>query len=131
MAKILFLAHRVPFPPNKGDKIRAYHILEHLASRHQIWLGAGADDVNDLQHLPMARARYADAYFGAPGRLGVIPKMALGAMAGRPMSVARFRHGGLERWIDTVLRDVKPDLIYIFPPRWPSMSPAAPRRAPA
>jgi len=114
MAKILFLAHRVPFPPNKGDKIRAYHILEHLAARHQVWLGAGADDANDLQHLPMARARYADAYFGAPGRFGVLTKMALGAVAGRPMSVARFRHGGLARWIDGVLRDVKPDLVYIF-----------------
>lgn len=114
MAKILFLAHRVPFPPNKGDKIRAYNILEHLASRHQIWLGAGADDAADLQHLPMARARYADAYFGAPGRLGVMTKMALGAMQGRPMSVARFRHGGLEGWIDGVLRDVKPDLVYVF-----------------
>jgi sugar transferase (PEP-CTERM/EpsH1 system associated) len=114
MAKILFLAHRVPFPPNKGDKIRAYHILEHLAARHQIWLGAGADDAADLQHLPMARARYADAYFGAPGRFGVMTKMALGAVQGRPMSVARFRHGGLGRWIDTVLRDVKPDLVYVF-----------------
>ena len=56
MAKILFLAHRVPFPPNKGDKIRAYHILEHLAARHQVWLGACADDPADMQHLQAAKA---------------------------------------------------------------------------
>ena len=31
MARILFLAHRVPFPPNKGDKIRAFHLEEKLS----------------------------------------------------------------------------------------------------
>lgn len=25
--RVLFLAHRLPFPPNKGDKIRSFHIL--------------------------------------------------------------------------------------------------------
>ena len=67
MAKILFLAHRVPFPPNKGDKIRAFHELAHLARHHDIWLGAGADDPADLEHLAEARRRFRGAYFGLPG----------------------------------------------------------------
>jgi len=39
MAKILFLAHRYPYPPNKGDKIRAFHIAEHLRKSHTVSLG--------------------------------------------------------------------------------------------
>jgi len=27
MEGLLFLAHRIPFPPNKGDKIRSFHLL--------------------------------------------------------------------------------------------------------
>ncbi len=29
--QILFLAHRVPYPPDKGDRIRSYHLLSHLS----------------------------------------------------------------------------------------------------
>jgi len=114
MAKILFLAHRVPFPPNKGDKIRAYHILEHLAERHQVWLGACADDPADMQHLPVAKARYADACFGLTDRLGRAANMALACLTGAPMSVARFRQKELGRWIDNVISNVKPDIVYVY-----------------
>ena len=27
MARILYLVHRLPYPPNKGDKVRSYHLL--------------------------------------------------------------------------------------------------------
>jgi sugar transferase (PEP-CTERM/EpsH1 system associated) len=114
MAKLLFLAHRVPFPPDKGDKIRAFHILEHLSKRHRIWLGAGADDAADMRHLPMARMRYGDAYFGLTHGAGRAAGMALAGLTGQPLSVARFRQPGLARWIGTVLRTVKPDLVYVY-----------------
>jgi sugar transferase (PEP-CTERM/EpsH1 system associated) len=114
MAKILFLAHRVPFPPDKGDKIRAFHILEHLAARHEVWLGAGADDLADLRSLPMAKARYRDACFAPLDRLRRARNMAWAAVAGAPLSVARFRHPMLERWIEEVLREVRPDVVFVY-----------------
>ena len=30
---ILYLAHRLPYPPNKGDRIRTYHQIKYLAER--------------------------------------------------------------------------------------------------
>jgi sugar transferase (PEP-CTERM/EpsH1 system associated) len=114
MAKILFLAHRVPFPPNKGDKIRAYHILEHLAAHHDVWLGAIADDPADMAHLPWAKQHFADACFAAPSRLHMAANMALGGLGGLPLSVARFRHPRLARWIASVLDQVRPDIVYVF-----------------
>lgn len=49
--KLLFLAHRIPYPPNKGDKIRAYHWLRALAARgHEVHLLAFADEPSDLQY---------------------------------------------------------------------------------
>ena len=47
--KILFLAHRIPYPPNKGDKIRSFHQLRALIERgHEVHLLAFADDPRDL-----------------------------------------------------------------------------------
>ena len=58
MATILFLAHRIPYPPNKGDKLRAYRILDHWAKHHRIFLGCFIDDPEDLQHRDLLRGRY-------------------------------------------------------------------------
>ncbi len=47
--KLLFLAHRIPYPPNKGDKIRSFHQLRALAERgHEVHLLAFADDAGDM-----------------------------------------------------------------------------------
>jgi sugar transferase (PEP-CTERM/EpsH1 system associated) len=40
----LYLTHRVPFPPDKGDRIRNYHLLRQLATRARVWLLALADE---------------------------------------------------------------------------------------
>ncbi len=54
--RIFFLAHRVPFPPNKGDKIRAFHELRGLAERgHEVHLFTLADDPRDLAHADALR----------------------------------------------------------------------------
>jgi sugar transferase (PEP-CTERM/EpsH1 system associated) len=49
--KLLFLAHRIPYPPNKGDKIRSFHWLRALVERgHQVHVLAFADDRDDLRY---------------------------------------------------------------------------------
>jgi polysaccharide biosynthesis protein PslH len=42
--KILYLTHRVPFPPNRGDRIRSYHMLKFLAARAEVDLACLADE---------------------------------------------------------------------------------------
>ena len=42
--RILYLTHRVPFPPDKGDRIRNYHVLRQLVRRARVWLVALADE---------------------------------------------------------------------------------------
>lgn len=48
--KILFLAHRTPYPPDKGDKIRSFHLLSHLARRHDVTLIYFVDEARDRAH---------------------------------------------------------------------------------
>ncbi|MCC7087147.1 MAG: TIGR03087 family PEP-CTERM/XrtA system glycosyltransferase [Pirellulales bacterium] len=42
--KILYLTHRVPYPPNRGDRIRSYHTLKYLAERATVDLACLADE---------------------------------------------------------------------------------------
>lgn len=41
---VLYLTHRVPHPPNRGDRIRTFNFLRHLAKRSSVWLGCLADE---------------------------------------------------------------------------------------
>src|SRR5262249_28413653 len=41
---ILYLVHRVPYPPDKGDRIRSYHLLKHLSGRAAVHLACLADE---------------------------------------------------------------------------------------
>ncbi|MGB0716496.1 MAG: TIGR03087 family PEP-CTERM/XrtA system glycosyltransferase [Phycisphaerae bacterium] len=54
--KILYLAHRIPYPPNKGDKLRSYHQLAHLAGNHDVYLASFVDDPHDMQHADVTAA---------------------------------------------------------------------------
>jgi sugar transferase (PEP-CTERM/EpsH1 system associated) len=53
---VLFLTHRVPYPPDKGDRIRTYHLLRQMATRGRVWLGCLADEPVE----PATRAALAD-----------------------------------------------------------------------
>jgi hypothetical protein len=48
--EILFIAHRVPYPPDRGDKIRSWHEFRYLSERAHVHLAALADDPRDLEH---------------------------------------------------------------------------------
>ena len=50
MENLLFLVHRIPYPPNKGDKIRSFHFLNYLSQHFNIYLGGFVDDVDDLAY---------------------------------------------------------------------------------
>lgn len=42
--RVLMLCHRVPYPLDRGDRIRAYHILEHLSRRFEVSLACTSDE---------------------------------------------------------------------------------------
>ncbi|MCU0879927.1 MAG: glycosyltransferase, partial [Pirellulaceae bacterium] len=42
--RLLYLVHRVPYPPNRGDRIRSYHFLRHLSERFEVSLATLADE---------------------------------------------------------------------------------------
>jgi polysaccharide biosynthesis protein PslH len=48
--RVLYLCHRIPYPPDKGDKIRAFHQLRAIASRHEVDVFTLVDDAGDLAH---------------------------------------------------------------------------------
>jgi len=49
--RILFLTHRLPYAPNRGDRLRAWHILRRLARGHDVALVSLAHDADEASHV--------------------------------------------------------------------------------
>ena len=99
MANLLYLVHRMPYPPDKGDKVRSYHLLKHLAARHRVFVGTFIDDPEDVAHLEALRAMCADLQV-----ITLNPRRArlasLGALlGGRALTLDYYDDRRLHRWV--------------------------------
>jgi sugar transferase (PEP-CTERM/EpsH1 system associated) len=113
MPDLLFLTQRLPYPPNKGEKIRSWHILNYLAKWYDIHLGCLVDDPADFQHVEMVRALCVDLYAAPLDRNRAKLTCASGLLTGEPLSVTYFRNRGLRRWVDGIVTRVKPAMTFV------------------
>jgi sugar transferase (PEP-CTERM/EpsH1 system associated) len=55
--KILFLSQRVPYPPNRGDKITTWRLIERMKRAHEVRVVAFAHDDGDVRAAEELRAK--------------------------------------------------------------------------
>ena len=103
MEPLLFLAHRLPYPPNKGDKVRSYHFLKHLARRYRVFLGTFIDDPADWQHLAAVRALCAGINVQPRRRWTGAASGAVALLGGEPLTLPYFRSRALAHWVRRVV----------------------------
>ena len=112
--RILLLTHRLPYPPNKGDKIRTFNVLEHLAKRHEVFLACPVDDPSDLQFVAELERRCARVL---TARIDGRSKALSGASAlltGASITVRHFHSADLQRRVDEFLDTQDIDAIFCF-----------------
>ena len=114
MPNVLLLVHRLPYPPNKGDKVRSYHLLKHLASQHRVFLGTFVDDPDDEVHVDMVRSMCSDAFVSRINPRWAKIKSLRGLIEGRPLSLAYYSDGELSQWVKKVLTDEDIDSVVVF-----------------
>lgn len=115
MNKLLFLPHRIPYPPNKGDKITTFNFLKYFSSRCEVYLGTLIDSPEDAAHADLVRGMCRDACFVSlsPGRKKMTSVLS-GLAAGEALSLPYVREPRLQAWVDGILADQAPDAILIF-----------------
>ncbi|HET9638867.1 MAG TPA: glycosyltransferase [Allosphingosinicella sp.] len=114
---ILFLAHRIPFPPDRGDKIRTFHELKHLAGLGPVHLACLADDEADAAHLAGLREAIGPALGEAYVEVRRASRVAAGARAlieGRPVSLTLFDSAGLRGFVERMLAGGRIGTIFAF-----------------
>lgn len=114
MEHLLYLVHRIPYPPNKGDKIRSYHLLKYLSTRYHVHLGTFIDDPNDWQYVDTVKALCASSHFAALNPRTARIKSLTGLMNGRPLSLDYYRNQGLGAWVKNTLSQHPVERVLVF-----------------
>ncbi len=105
MEPLLLLVHRIPFPPNKGDKVRSFNLLEFLASRYRVHLGTFVDSKDDLAHVPRLQ-EFCASFKVAEIRpsLARIRSLA-GLLTGEALTLRYYRNAMLVEWVRSVVHE--------------------------
>ena len=114
MESLLLLVHRIPFPPNKGDKVRSFHLLEFLASRYRVHLGTFVDSPDDVVHIP----RLQD-YCASSKVIEILPALArirslAGLWTGEPLTLRYYRDTALAEWVRSIVREQRITKAVVF-----------------
>jgi polysaccharide biosynthesis protein PslH len=111
MGEILFLAHRVPFPPDRGDRIRSHNLLKALARLAPVHVGcfAEADRAGEAE-LAAVAASHCIVPRGKPLALAGIEAV----LAGKPVSLTAFHSSKLEHWVRATIAAHNISAIVVF-----------------
>jgi sugar transferase (PEP-CTERM/EpsH1 system associated) len=111
---LLLLIHRIPYPPNKGDKIRSYHLLKHLARDYRVHLATFVDDPDDWQHVPKVEAMCASSHFASLNPLLARVRSLRALVKGRSLSLDYYRDAGLQGWVDQTMAAHRIERVLVF-----------------
>ena len=113
MSEILFLTHRVPWPPNRGDKIRAHHILRSLMGHRPLHLACFADDDAEADEIGDIKTGLASSKIvrrTKPNWRAGIEALA----SGKPVSLTSFESAEIRSYVRNTIKAGSIDCIFVF-----------------
>lgn len=114
MESLLFLAHRIPYPPNKGDKIRSYHFLKYLTDTYNVHLGTFIDDPNDWQYTDKLDAICAETCYLKLNPFEAKIKSLKGLLTGEALSLPYYKNQAMQDWVDSTIKTYSIKKVFIF-----------------
>ena len=109
---IIFITHRVPYPPNKGEKIRAFYFIKHLSKKHRIFLYSLCDDINDRKHTKELKKYCVGVYFynihKMSSRINALARL----FTNNPITLGHFWSNRMKKDIRKKVKDADIDLLF-------------------
>jgi sugar transferase (PEP-CTERM/EpsH1 system associated) len=113
MGDILFLAHRIPYPPNRGDKIRSFNILKRLCQLGTVHVATFADDDEDMGHADTLRPMLGSLHIEK--RTVSKPVGAAKAIiSGKPISLTLFDSSRIRKFVTNTMAERSIDTVFVF-----------------
>jgi sugar transferase (PEP-CTERM/EpsH1 system associated) len=110
--KIFVLLSRIPYPLEKGDKLRAWHQIKELSKNHEIYLAC----LNDSKIHPEAEIKLKEickeVRFFSLNKIGIGARLFAGIFTNTPFQVHYFHSRIIDKKIKKYINEIQPDHIY-------------------
>ncbi len=127
MRDLLFLVHRIPYPPNKGDKIRSWNFLARLAESYRVHVGAFVDDPHDWRYTSRIEGIAASTCFLPLERKRGLVRSLGGLLTGAPLTEGYYRDGRMRDWVRRTAAAEPIERVFVYSS---SMAQYVPKRLP-
>lgn len=106
--RLLVVLSRVPYPLEKGDKLRAYHLVSRLAERHEVFLFCLSDQPIEPEHVKHLEGICQHIEVVHLPRWRIVLRLITAAFSRLPFQVAYFHQRHAHRRFDEVIATFKP-----------------------
>src|SRR5262249_28486592 len=112
--RILVLTHRLPYAPNRGDRIRAYHLVRHLATFAEVDLISLTHDDEEASHAPEVRAMVSRLAIAPVPRLRNLVRGVAALPTARPLTHVLLDAPRMRGEIARMVEAAPPDAVLAF-----------------
>jgi sugar transferase (PEP-CTERM/EpsH1 system associated) len=111
--RVLFLTQRLPYAPNRGDRLRAYHMMAALAPHAAIDLISLVHDAEEASHA--GEIATAAAVRAVPtSRVHAARRTGQVLLRDQPLTHALLDAPGMRRAIEAALAAATPDVVFAY-----------------
>ena len=112
--RILYLSQRIPYPPDRGDRIVTFHQIKHLSRQHEIVVGSLGLHSSPADKKELVRALGVKVIAPVHARLPRLINTISSLLAGKPLTLGYFYNRALRNSLESLVNRVVFDVIIIF-----------------
>jgi sugar transferase (PEP-CTERM/EpsH1 system associated) len=112
--KVLFLTHRLPYAPNRGDRTRSYHMLRVLVSKTDVTLVSLVSDSHEASKVEELRGIAPKVAVAAIPRWMNLFKAVVSLPSARPLTTLLLESPAIRPAIRRLVADDPPDVVLAF-----------------
>lgn len=111
----LLLCHRLPYPPDKGDKIRSFALLRHLAAKGPVHLACFVDAKEDLKYCDeVRRIAGGKCHFEPVSRVAKWFRATKAIVLAEPITTSYFASQYLAKWVKEIVASENIENMVVF-----------------
>jgi sugar transferase (PEP-CTERM/EpsH1 system associated) len=111
---LLYICHRIPFPPNKGDKITTYNLLKFLSARYNVHLLCFIDDPYDRQYIKELDQYCASVFCYDICERSQLQSGLLALLTGEAVSIQHYKYHVVQQWVDNTIATFNINKFFIY-----------------
>ena len=111
--KILFLTSRIPYPLEKGDKLRAYHQIRFLNKNHDVYLCVVSTQKLNKDSETELNKIVKGLYVYQTKKSSILLNLMVSVFSGMPLQVGFFFNSGAHYFINQIIKKIKPDHLFV------------------